>query len=310
MTDKLILGWDVGGTKSAAVVGTADGRILARKEWSSRVEIGPENMVAQFLVEARKLLAETGPDTVSAARIDAVGVSIGGPLDTLHGVIQSPPHLPGWDNIPLKDRLADALHLPVVVEHDAVACLLAEWLWGAAQGSTHCAYLTCGTGCGAALMIDGRIVRGPAGRSPEFGHVRLADAGPVMFGKAGCVESFAAGAGIAQLAPFMFPARFSGPIEPPELVRLRDGGDASAATVLDESARRLGQACAILADVFYPQVIVLGPLARHFGPAWVDRVRASFAAEALPINAAATRIVPHQLDNMQDLSPIAACVGG
>jgi len=129
-----------------------------------------------------------------------------------------------------------------------------------------------------------------------------------MFGKAGCLESFAAGAGIARLAPFMFPQRFPGPVEPAELVRLRDRGDESAAGVLAESARRLGQGCAILADLFSPQVIVLGSLARHFGPAWVEQVRGSFAREALPINAASTRIVPYELDDLQDLSPIAACV--
>ncbi len=257
-------------------------------------------MVREFLGHATDLLARFP----TAA---AVGASIGGPLDTLRGLVQSPPHLPGWDNVPLAELLESSLHLPAVVEHDAVACLLAEWFWGAAAEATHAAYLTCGTGCGAGLMVQRRIVRGPAGRTPEFGHVRLAPDGPEMFGKSGCLESFAAGAGVAALAPFMFPEHFAGPVEPARLVELRDSGDSAADAVLAESARRLGQACAILADLFSPQVVVLGPLARRFGAAWVEQVRAGFAAEALPINARDTRIVPYQLDNMQDLSPVAAC---
>ena len=303
----LILGLDVGGTKSAVVVGSADGRILAREVFPSLTQRGPGAMIEQFLARANHLRSKF-------PGIGTVGVSIGGPMDALRGIIQSPPHLPGWDNIPLADRLADALSPPgsppirVVVEHDAIACLLAEWLWGAARGATHCAYLTCGTGFGAGLMIDGRPVRGPAGQSPEFGHVRLAADGPVMFGKAGCCESFCGGDGISLLAGFMFPTRFAGPVQPAELVALRNSGDAQAAAVLAESARRCGQAAAILADLFCPQVIVLGSLARRFGQAWVEAVRESFAAEALPVNSASTRIVPYALDDMQDLSPIAAAV--
>ncbi len=300
--DNLVLGWDVGGTKSAAVVGSPDGRVLDRRQWPSRTDRGPDAMIADFLAHAADLLARS-------AAVSGVGVSIGGPLDTQAGIVQSPPHLPGWDDVPLARRLADRLRLPVVVEHDAAACLLAEWLWGAAVGTTHCAYLTCGTGCGAALLIDGRIVRGPGGRTPEFGHVRLAPDGPLMFGKRGCVESFCAGAGLAELAGFLFPRRFAEPVGPARLAELRDRGDADAAAVLEESARRLGQACAILADLFCPQVIVLGSLARRFGQGWIDQVRRSFADEALPINSAETRIVPPALaDRLQDLSPVAAWV--
>ena len=299
---RLILGWNVGGTTSTAVVGDATGRILARRQWASRVDAGPDPMRRDFLNHAEQLRCEH-------ADVDAVGVSVGGPVDTRRGVVHSPPHLPGWTDVPLADLLEGELHLATVVEHDAVACLLAEWLWGAAAGATHAAYLTCGTGCGAALMIDGRIVRGPAGESPEFGHVRLAADGPVMFDKAGCVESFCSGAGIAQLACFLFPSRFDGPTGPKRLAELAAGGDPAADAVLAEAARRTGQACAILTDLFCPQVIVLGTLARHLGPAWVQQVRDALAEEALPINAAATRIAPADLaERLQDLSPVAACV--
>jgi glucokinase len=300
-TTNLILGLDVGGTKSAVVVGSADGKILAREEFASDARRGPDAMIEQLFAHAKTLRAKF-------PAVSSAGVSIGGPMDALHGVIQSPPHLPGWDNIPLADRLSEALALPVVVEHDAIACLLAEWLWGEARGTTHCAYFTCGTGFGAGMMIGRQIVRGPGGRSPEFGHVRLAADGPMMFGKAGCCESFCGGDGISLLAQFLFPKRFTGSVAPAELVRLGDAGDGQAGAVLMESARRCGQAAAILADLFCPQVIVLGSLARRFGPGWVAAVRESFAAEALPINSGATRIAAYALDNMQDLSPIAAAV--
>lgn len=299
---QLLLGYDVGGTKFAAVAATAGGRIVDRAEWPSRVERGPHKMIAQFVRQARGLMRRH-------RLFERVGVSIGGPMDARRGVILSPPHLPGWDGIPLADILRDELGLEVVVEHDAAACLEAELLWGAAAGATHAAYLTCGTGCGAGLLIGGRIVRGPRGQSPELGHVRLAPDGPEAFGKRGCVESFCAGEGISKLACWMFPARWSAPPSTRRLYDLHRRGDANASAVLAEAARRTGQLCGLLADAFAPQVIVLGSLARYFGPWWVKLVRREFRAEALGVNAAGTRIVPAGLGKrLQDLSCVAPCV--
>lgn len=297
-----ILGWNVGGTTSTAVVAEWNGEIVAREEWPSRAQRGPEAMLSDFLHQADRL--QRGFPSVVA-----VGVSVGGPLDAREGVILSPPHLPGWDRIPLRDRLEEKFALPVVVEHDAAACLLAEVLWGAARGCTHAAYLTCGTGFGAGLLVDGRIVYGPAGQSPELGHVRLAPDGPVMYGKAGCAESFCSGEGVAKLAQWMFPARFPVPTATKTLNELAAAGDVAAQAVLEESARRVGQACAILADLFAPQVIVLGSLARYFGPVWVRQAEEAMRAESLPINSDHTRVLPPGLgEQLQDLSAVAPCV--
>lgn len=298
----LILGWDVGGTKSAAVVGTSAGAILGRAEWPSLADGGPDVMLPDFLARAERLRA-------AWAGVACVGVSIGGPLDTRTGTILSPPHLPGWDNVPLARILRRRLHLPATVEHDAAACLAAEWLWGAAKGCSHAAYLTCGTGCGAGILIDGRILRGPDGQSPEVGHVRLDADGPEMFGKAGCVESFCSGEGIGKLAPWMFPEHFHHPVDTRRLADLAAVGDAQATAVLAEAARRTGQLCALLTDVFCPQVIVLGSLARYLGDEWVRAVRQGFHHEVLPDRAGATVIVPAALaETLQDLSAIAPCV--
>jgi glucokinase len=341
----MYLGWDVGGTKSAAVVGSGEGTILDRQEWPSNAPAGPEAMLADFLVHAKAMIA-------AHKGVAMVGVSVGGPLNTLTGEVLSPPHLPGWDHVPLAAILQRKLGLPVVVEHDAAACLEAEWLWGAAAGTTHAAYLTCGTGCGCGVLIDGRILRGPHGQSPEIGHVRLADEGPELFGKSGCVESFCGGQGIGLSASWMFPKLFDRSMtakdlhdlvvrhvaQPPPavkpgprakaaravlpgampksaracLVPAAHGQDAratAARAVLEHSAKRTGQVCSILADLIAPQVIVLGSLARYFGPWWVELVRQEFVRESLPINADHARIVPAKLGKkLQDLSAIAPCV--
>jgi len=301
--DALILGWDVGGTKSAAIVASRAGEVLSREQWPSRAERGWQAMLGDFINHAGRLRQQF-------AAIAGVGVSIGGPLNPLTGVILSPPHLPHWDRVPLVAELQRRLALPVVAEHDAAACLLAEWLWGGARGTTHAVYVTCGTGCGAGILVGGRILRGPDGQTPEVGHIRLAPDGPLMFGKAGCTESFCSGEGIARLAAWMFPERFDAPVPTRRLAELAAGGDADARAVLVESARRTGQLIALLADTFSPQVVLLGSLARYFGPWWVEEVASAFVAEALPANSAQTRIAPAELgEDLQDLSAIAAWIG-
>jgi glucokinase len=296
-----VLGWNIGGTTSSALLGTADGKIIARREWSSHVELGCEAMIARFLDVAREL-------TDQGEAIAGLGVSIGGPMNPLTGEILSPPHLPGWDAVPLATRLHEALTLDVVVEHDANACLQAEWLWGGAAGCTHAAYLTCGTGFGAGLMVDGRIVRGPGGQTVEIGHVRLADDGPVMFGKAGSAESFCGGTGIARLAAWMFPESFPQPTPTPTLKQRADDGDEHAAAVLAEAARRTGQFCALLGDLHCPQVILLGSLGRYLGPEWVEQIRQAFRDEVLA-SRQAIRIEPAALAaQLQDYSPLASWV--
>jgi glucokinase len=300
---ELILGWDVGGTKSGVVLGTRGGDLVEQRAWPSEVARGPDALVAAFVEEAKPFLDAHG------AAIAACGVSVGGPVNPANGVVYSPPHLPGWDAFPVGAKLRDALGVPVVVEHDAAACLEAEVLWGAARGCSHAVYLTCGTGFGAGILIDGRVLRGPGGESPELGHVRIAPDGPVCFGKAGSAESFCSGEGLSKLAPFLFPGRFAAPVEPRRLVESAESGDADARAVIEASGRRTGQAAALLADLLIPQVIVLGSLARYLPAYWLDALRSEFEREALERNRRNTRIVPAGLrERLQSLSAIAPVV--
>src|SRR5688572_32234230 len=114
----LILGLDVGGTKTAVVVGTHDGVVRSRRAFASAAARGFRAMFDDLCREVEAVLAE-------APTIAGIGVSIGGPMDAAAGVILSPPHLPGWDAIPLRDLLEQRFGRPTAVEHDAKAGALA-----------------------------------------------------------------------------------------------------------------------------------------------------------------------------------------
>ena len=297
-----LLGIDVGGTKCAAVVGDGRGNVVGRAEWPSDAARGPAAMLDDAVRHAAEVVRRSGVE------IDAAGVAVGGPLDARAGVVLGPPNLPGWDRVPLRELMETALSLPVRVEHDAAACALAEVLWGAAEGADVAAYLTCGTGFGLGLVLDGRPFYGGGGHSPEIGHVRLRDDGPTAFGKAGSVEAFCAGASLPKLAAWRFPRRWGEtPPDGPTLSGLSQAGDADARAVIDGWADAVGRVAAAVADTFFPDVILLGSLARRLGPGVLDRLRAAFEAEALPAAAARCRLdLPALGTRLQDCSALAA----
>jgi glucokinase len=290
-----LAGVNVGGTTTSVVLGTPDGAIVACKRWPTQTNDGEVLFAA--IVAA---IAENAPFAA------AIGVAIGGPMDARTGTVISPPHLPGMHGFPLGTRLREAFALPVTVHHDAAACALAEVLWGADRGAKGLAYLTCGTGFGAGLVIDGRARYGSRGYSPEIGHVRYRDDGPDVFGKPGSFESFGAASALPKIARLDEPAYDAA--SGAEVAARAAAGDPIARRAIGENADAVGAACALLADLLVLDVIVLGSLAAYLGEPWIERVRATFAREALPHHAASCTLRAPSLPSLQDLSGLAAAL--
>jgi glucokinase len=274
-SNELYLGLDVGGTKCAAVVGNADGEIIDRVEWPSLAGRGSAAMINDLCVHGLRL-------TGKHHGVAAAGASIGGPLDAARGVICSPPNLPGWDDVPLKDIMENAFGLPSRVEHDAAACCLAEARWGAGVGATRLVYLTCGTGLGVGLVFDGEIYRGAAGQNAEIGHARFREDGPDAFGKRGSVEAFCAAGALGKIASWRFPQRWPETPDPMGICELARAGDAEAQTVLEISARSVGELCATIGDFLRPDMILIGSLAKYLGEEWMGLLRREFVEESMP----------------------------
>ena len=187
-------GLDIGGTKCAVSVGNVtdtDITILHREEFPTAGKSWQE--VLAIYVDKIQALSET-------YEIDNIGVSCGGPLDSTEGIIQSPPNLPGWDDVPIVQYLMDAFNVPVHVQNDANACALAEAKYGAGRGARNVVFMTFGTGLGAGLVLDGKLYSGTNDNAGEIGHIRLAPRGPKGYNKDGSAEGFCSGAGIARLA--------------------------------------------------------------------------------------------------------------
>lgn len=264
---ELLIGVDIGGTKCAVSLGRVDGdqiTILDKRRF-------PTPATPQATLD---LFAEHLTDMKGDQAVTAIGISCGGPLDSQRGVVLEPPNLPGWINIPVVEFFEERFHIPTALQNDANAGALSEWLWGAGRGLDNLIFLTFGTGMGAGLILNGQLYSGTNDMGGEVGHIRLADDGPVGFGKAGSFEGFCSGGGIARLAASRAEDAIRAgnpPAFAPSLADLPDistrtvseaanAGDPLALEIFDTVARRLGQGLALLIDILNPQRIILGSI--------------------------------------------------
>jgi glucokinase len=286
--DSLALALDVGGTKLAAGVVTGDGRVHSFLSQPARREEGPDAMIRRLVDLGRESVEAAG---IAWESIPAIGIACGGPLDPESGVIQSPPNLPGWDDVPLTRLVTDALDRPAVVDNDATAAAVAEWWYGAGLGARvrDLVYLTISTGVGGGLILAGRPYRGAAGNAGELGHLTVDWQGRQCgCGRRGCLEAYASGTNIAARAT----EALAGSDEPSSLrdlgeVTARDVADAAATgdvlagRVWDETTGILASAIANILDVFNPELVVLGGGVTRAGDHLLVPVREGALAQAM-----------------------------
>lgn len=263
------IGVDVGGTKCAVIAGTADMKILKKITFPTHIQKGPAYTTDHLLNAASEITCQFG-----ANGLKTIGISCGGPLDSRKGVVQSPPNLPGWDNIPIVQMFAERFKVPAYLQNDANACALAEWKFGAGRGTDNMIFLTFGTGMGAGIIIDGRLYSGTNDLAGEVGHIRLAEDGPEAYGKKGSFEGFCSGTGIARIAQKIAGERlkagkalsFCGSIEDIDKITTKDlaiaagDGDQTALEIFKISGRHLGKGLSVLIDILNPQMIVIGSI--------------------------------------------------
>ena len=276
----LTVGVDVGGTKIAAGLVDASGRVLARERTESPATDPPE--IVRTIGELVRSLA--GAETV-----EAVGVSAAGFVDKSRSMLVFAPNL-AWRDEPLKRFLEEELDLPVVVENDANAAAWGEFTFGAGEDVEDLLMLTVGTGVGGGIVIDGELVRGGFGMGAEVGHVTMVPGGVMCgCGNLGCLESYGSGSALVRVSRELAgadpdsakglvsraggdPTRITGPL----VTEAARDGDAFAMARLAELGNWLGQGVATLTAVLDPNVVVIGGGVSEAGDLLLDPIRDSF----------------------------------
>jgi glucokinase len=322
VTRRAIAGVDIGGTKTAVTLSIDPPRTVSRAEFPTDPRRGPEHAIASIVGHLRGAVALAREQEAGVA---AIGISCGGPLESARGIIQRPPNLSTWDDVPIVDLLATEFGVPCFLQNDANAGALAEFRYGAGRGARNMVFLTMGTGLGAGLIVNGELLCGVTDAAGEIGHLRLTRSGPVGYGKAGSVEGWASGGGMAQVARTFAQATLrsgnSTLLCPqgmlPEVISARDvaaaasQGDRVAKRVVRKVGDKLGETLAILVDVLNPERIVIGGLALRFGEAVLAPARRRMLREALPASARACSVVPAGLgEEIGDVAALCVAMDG
>jgi glucokinase len=274
------IGVDVGGTKVAAGVVDDTGEVLAwtQRATPSRDPRAVERTIVELVAELR-----TGRDVV------AVGIGAAGFVDADRASVVFAPHL-AWRDEPLRDAVATAVGLPVIVENDANAAAWAEWRFGSGLGQDCLVCVTLGTGIGGGIVMRGRLRRGRYGMAGEFGHMILVPDGHLCeCGNRGCLEQYASGNALGRTVRDL--ARAGSPVVAPLVERVGgkieelDGqvvtaaareADPWAVEMFDELGRWLGIGLANLAAALDPGIFVIGGGVSEAGELLLRPVRESF----------------------------------
>lgn len=319
--NKIWIGVDIGGTKTAVVLSSAPPAMLGRIEFPTLPEQGPERAIDLIKQSIDSLIDSL---RIEKSNLAAIGVSCGGPLDSSTGVIQAPPNLATWVDVPITSILSEEFGIPCRLENDANAGAVAEHRYGAGKGTRHMAFLTMGTGMGAGVIVDGHLLRGANGQAGEIGHVRLTLAGPVGYNKAGSVEGWTSGGGMAQVAcgavesaiqrgestALSETLRKNGVLTAKDVSVAAQQGDELAKQIIHDTGSRLGEALAILVDLFNPERIVIGGLAMRMGENLLAPARLTMEREALPASVKVCEIVPATLgEKIGDVAAISVAIG-
>lgn len=240
---------------------------------------------------------EIGDALAARPKGRAVGLGVPCTIDREHGVAIGAVNLPIAD-LPLRDLIADRVEVPVFVDNDANVAAIAEHRYGAARGARHVIMITVGTGVGGGLILGDRVYRGATGAGAEIGHIVVEIDGPPCQGSCpnhGCLEAVASGVALGREG-----AEWAAANPESVLGRAHAAGEeitgrsvTDAAIAGDEGARelvaligrRLGAGLSGLANVFEPEVIVVGGGVMAAGEMLLGPARAELQARALrPMN--------------------------
>lgn len=309
----LTIGVDVGGTKIAAGVVDAGGRIRRKMRISTPAMTAEsvEDGIVQAVMELVAL------ELAAGNRVVAVGVAAPGFVDAQRSTLRFTPNLPMTDR-PLRATLGSRIGLPVVVENDASAAAWGEFRFGGGRGVNDVVLLTVGTGLGGGVVLDGRLFRGAFGLAGEFGHVRIVPCGlPCGCGNRGCWEQYASGRALIRQAQELVRddreratrlLELAGgdpqEIEGTMITQAAREGDPAAGDLLIELGRWLGEGIADIADVLDPAAVVIGGGVGAAGDLLLEPARKAFGAA---LSAGAYR--PHLTIRAAELGNDAGLIG-
>lgn len=198
MSEKLVLGVDVGGTKIAAAVVTDEGKVVSRGYGSTSAQAGPQVVIDNIFATIDRTISSSN---VVLSQLSGIGIAAAGIIDSKKGKVIFSPNLPGWHEVPLGDAVHQRFNVSTYLGNDANLAALGEWRFGVKKQVANLIYITVSTGIGGGIICNGKLYTGVLGAGGEIGHMTIDVNGPrCNCGNVGCWETLASGTALAREA--------------------------------------------------------------------------------------------------------------
>lgn len=284
-------GIDVGGTKVSAALFDPDGILSARIKVLLERD-GPDQAAGQVVRLLRDLRGEARR---AGGEIQAAGVCVPGIVYQKSGQVWAP-NVPGWEYYPLRDKMPGEFGFPILIESDRAAYVSGEVWRGAARGFRDVVFLAVGTGIGAGIMSDGRLIRGAEDISGAVGWFALDPAFKAEYAERGCFESEASGTGVALRARRFLETGtdlkmldFAGgrieEVTAETVAAAARAGDSAAVRIMAETASYLAMGIANIVSLLNPEIVVLGGGLFQAGDLLLEPIRRDLKKWAQPLAA-------------------------
>ncbi|SFI81823.1 glucokinase [Paenibacillus sp. UNC496MF] len=302
MSEKIVVGVDIGGTSIKVGICDSEGSLLHTYEGPTEVEKGSD-VVCDNIAAYARLIVEQSP--FEWDQVEGVGIGIAGFLDIPRGFVHKSVNL-FFENVPLKDILEEKLEKKVLVNNDANVAALGEAWAGAGRGISDCVCYTLGTGVGGGVIINGKVVEGYKGMAGELGHMAIVpdlEAIQCGCGNKGCLETVSSATGIIRMAKDAVERgdrtslTFVEHIMAKDVIDAAKAGDEVAARIVNRAAFYLGKSMATVAVVLNPQRFIIGGGVSKAGEFLFEQIRDVFRKSTPDMAQEGVEIVPAILGN-------------
>jgi glucokinase len=300
-----IAGVDLGGTYIKTALVSLSGELIHKIEIPSEAEKGPDGVIENICNSIKLAAKESGNDISS---IKAIGIGSPGPLNTEKGIVCNAVNLPGWIDIPLRDKLQNSFGIPVNLENDANAAAYGEYWHGAGEGASIMVAFTLGTGVGGGIIIRGHLLRGSSDGAGELGHMTIVPNGDICScGNYGCLESYASATALVRRTKSKLNSGADsilskwiseGKILSAKLINdAHLSNDSFATSCFEEAAYYLGIGVANVVTTLNPDIVVIGGGMIKAGEVIMKPVRREVKKRIFDRLSESLRIVPARLGN-------------
>lgn len=309
------LGIDLGGTNIKSGVVDDLGRPLSSVSLETEAERGPEVGISNLAQAGKQAVVESG---LSWDDITGVGLGSPGTMDLSRGMLLEPPNLPDWNQLAIRDLLAQKLNKQTVLQNDANAAAYGEYWAGAGRHTRSLVLFTLGTGIGCGIVEEGRIIEGRHSHGGECGHIviQMENARHCPCGGYGHLEGYASATALVKRAvealerdpaPSLMRKIPADDLTSRAIDEAAVAGDALARRLMRETARYLAVGAVCLMHTIDPDIVLFSGGMIAAGPSFLEDIRTDIRSMAFPTIAHKIRVEYAELGGDAGFIGAAGC---